>query len=112
MAILGEVIESVLGVAYVAKRGATRYGVGGAFAGGLLGATAGSGVVPVAGTIIGSFVGAFAGAVLGEYLRWRRMDESVRVGAHAFVGKMLASGVKFALAVAMIVMLVMRGWPG
>lgn len=112
MAILGEVIESVLGVAYVAKKGATRYGVVGAFLGGLLGAAAGSAVVPVIGTIVGSFLGAFAGAVAGEYYREQRTEESLRVGFHAFIGKMLASGAKFALAVAMIVMLVQRGWPG
>ncbi len=111
MAILGEVVESFVGVAYVAKKGATRYGVLGAFLGGLVGAAAGSGVVPVVGTIVGSFLGAFGGAVLGEYYRESRTDESLRVGFHAFVGKMLASGFKFALAIAMIVMLVQRAVP-
>jgi len=65
LAILGEVVESLLGVVYVARKGATRYGVLGAFLGGLAGAAAGSGVVPVIGTVVGSFVGAFAGAVGG-----------------------------------------------
>ena len=112
MAILGEIVESVLGVVYVAKKGATRYGVGGAFLGGLAGAAIGSGVMPVIGTVIGSFIGAFAGAVAGEYMREQRTEESMRIGIHAFAGKMLASGFKFALALAMIVMLLQRTWPG
>jgi len=112
LAILGEVVESLLGVVYVARKGATRYGVLGAFLGGLAGAAAGSGVVPVIGTVVGSFVGAFAGAVAGEYLREKKADDSVRIGWHAFAGKMLASGFKFALALAMIVLLVQRTWPG
>ncbi|MBU0741537.1 DUF456 family protein [bacterium] len=112
LAIVGEVVESVLGVVYVARKGATRYGVLGAFLGGLAGAALGSGVVPVIGTVVGSFVGAFAGAVAGEYLRERRTDASVRIGWHAFAGKMLASGFKFALALAMIALLLQRAWPG
>ena len=84
----------------------------GAFLGGLAGAAVGSGVVPVIGTVVGSFIGAFAGAVAGEYLREQKSEESMRVGWHAFAGKMLASGFKFALALAMIVMLVLRVWPG
>ena len=112
LAILGEVVESVMGIYYVARKGATRYGVLGAFLGGLAGAAVGSGVVPVIGTVVGSFIGAFAGAVAGEYLREQKSEESMRVGWHAFAGKMLASGFKFALALAMIVMLVLRVWPG
>jgi len=112
LAVLGEVVESVLGVVYVARKGATRHGVLGAFLGGLAGAAVGSGVVPVLGTVVGSFIGAFAGAVTGEYLRERRTDASVRIGWHAFAGKMLASGFKFALSLAMIALLLQRAWPG
>ncbi len=112
MAVLGEIVESVLGVVYVAKKGATRYGVLGAFLGGLAGAALGSSVVPVIGTVIGSFIGAFGGAVIGEYMREQRTEESMRIGWHAFAGKMLASGFKFALALAMIVMMLQRTWPG
>jgi uncharacterized protein len=108
LAVLGEVIESLLGLVYVAAKGATRYGVGGAFVGGLVGATAGSSVLPVIGTILGSFLGAFVGAMFGEYLRERRMEPSLRIGWHAFAGKMLATLIKFALGVEMVWLLLRR----
>lgn len=111
IALLGEGVEALIGVLYVSRRGATRAGVAGAFVGGLLGAAAGGGVAPVAGAVVGGFVGAFAGAVLGEYLRERRLEPSLRIGWHAFVGKTLASLFKVALSAVMIVLLLRRAWP-
>ncbi len=111
LVVLGEVVESLLGTLYVARRGASRWGVLGAFAGGLLGAAVGSSVAPLVGTILGSIVGSWAGAVLGEYWRQRRLAPSLRVGGHAFVGKMAALLVKQGIGVGMIVVLLRRGWP-
>jgi hypothetical protein len=96
--VLGEIVESLLGTLYVAKRGATRYGVLGAFVGGIAGAILGSGAVPVVGTILGSIAGSFGGAVLGEYYRNQRLEPSLRVGWHATVGRVLATTTKFTLA--------------
>jgi len=109
---LGELVEALLGSLYVAKKGATRYGVIGAFLGGLLGAIAGSGIVPLFGTLLGSFVGAFVGAVAGEYLREQRLQPSMRVGMYALVGKVTASGIKFVLALAGAVSVAVVAWPG
>jgi uncharacterized protein YqgC (DUF456 family) len=102
LALLGEAVEFVLGTFYVARKGATRGGVALAFVGGIVGALAGNGVVPVVGAVLGSFVGAFCGAVLGEYLRWRRLEPSLRIGAHAFVGRVLAMVAKHAIGLVMI----------
>ena len=96
--VVAEIIEAVLGTVYVAKKGATRYGMAGGFFGGILGAIAGSGALPLLGTVIGGFAGAFAGAVAGEYVRDQRLEPSLRIGLHATIGKMLSVGVKFALA--------------
>jgi hypothetical protein len=104
--VVGEVIESLLGLVYVAKKGATRWGVVGGFAGGLAGAVAGSGAVPVVGTLIGGLAGAFGGAVLGEYLRDQQLEPSLRIGVHATVGKLLATTVKFGLSVAGTVLVI------
>jgi hypothetical protein len=104
--VVGEVIESALGLVYVAKKGATRWGVIGGFAGGLFGAIAGSGAVPVIGTLLGGLVGAFGGAVLGEYLRDQQLEPSLRIGVHATVGKLLATTVKFGLSVAGTVLVI------
>jgi uncharacterized protein YqgC (DUF456 family) len=103
---VGELIEAFLGSVYVAKKGATRYGVVGTFVGGLLGGAAGTGVVPVAGTLIGGFLGAFAGATVAELIRERRLEPSVRIGFHATVGKLLAVLVKYALAATGVVVVV------
>jgi len=109
--IAGEIIESLLGTLYVAKKGATSFGIAGAFLGGLAGAVAGSNVLPLAGTIIGSFAGAFVGAVAGEYLKDQRLTPSMRVGLHALVGKILASTIKFALALAGATTMAALAWP-
>ena len=102
IAAVGELIEFVVGTFWVARRGATRHGVVGAFAGGLLGAAAGSALVPVVGAVPGSFVGAFAGAVAGEHLRRARLDDSLRLGGHAFLGRLVAVGVKHLLGLVMV----------
>jgi uncharacterized protein YqgC (DUF456 family) len=97
---VGEGVEALLGSVYVAKRGATRWGVIGCFLGGVLGAALGTPVVPVAGTLVGGFVGAFAGAVGGEWLRDRQLEPSLQVGLHATVGRFVAVSVKGMLATA------------
>lgn len=106
--LVGEAVEAALGSLYVARKGASRWGIVGTFLGGILGAIVGSGLMPVAGTLIGAFVGAFAGAVGGEYLRDRRLEPSVQVGFHATVGRLLALSVKGTLAAAGAVL---AAWP-
>jgi uncharacterized protein YqgC (DUF456 family) len=95
-----------LGLVYVAKKGATRWGVVGGFVGGIAGAVLGSGAVPVLGTLLGGLAGAFGGAVLGEYLRDQQLEPSLRIGVHATVGKLLATTVKFGLSVAGTVLVI------
>ncbi len=109
--VLGEIVESLLGMVYVAKKGATRYGIIGGFAGGLIGAALGSGVMPVFGTLLGTFAGAFAGAVGGEYLRDQQLEPSLQIGFHSTVGKLLATTVKFALSVTGCVLALRAAFP-
>ncbi len=111
IAVFGEGIEFVLGTFYVARRGATRGGVVLAFVGGLVGAIVGNGLLPVAGAVLGSFVGAFSGAVLGEYQHQQRLEPSLRVGTHAFVGRLLAILVKHILGLVMIFLILRATWP-
>jgi len=102
LALLGEGIEFVVGTFYVAKKGASRYGVIGAFVGGLSGAALGNGVVPVIGAVMGSFAGGFGGAVLGEYYNREKLEPSLRIGGHAFLGRLLAIFIKHAIALLMV----------
>ena len=94
LAVVGEVLESVVGVVYTAKRGATRRGAIGAFVGGLLGAIAAAGIAPPLGALLGAFAGTFAGAFLLEYAGDRRHHDALRAGRAAFVGRALASAAK------------------
>ena len=110
--VVGETVESLLGMVYVARKGATRWGVIGGFVGGIAGAIGGSALVPVVGTLLGSVVGAFAGAVLGEYLRDQQLEPSLRIGMHATVGKLLATSVKVARALTGSVRAARAAFPG
>ncbi len=72
LALLGEGIEFVVGTFYVAKKGATKYGVIGAFVGGLAGATLGNGVLPGGGGHPGEFCRRFRRRGTGGVLRSRK----------------------------------------
>lgn len=109
---IGEAIEAALGTLYVAKKGATVYGMVGGFIGGIVGAIAGSSALPVVGTVLGGFVGAFGGAVSGEYLRQQQLEPSLRIGMHATMGRLLAATVKFSLAMAGTLWVLIKGVPG
>jgi uncharacterized protein YqgC (DUF456 family) len=110
LAALGEVVESLLGLVVVVKRGGTRWGVIGAFLGGIAGVILGGPVAPPFGSLLLGFVGAFAGAAAGEFLRTRHGGEAVRVGFWAFVGKTLAAMAKVACGVGMIAIIIARTW--
>lgn len=111
IALLGEGIEFVVGTFYVAKKGASKPGVVGAFVGGILGAIAGNGVVPVIGALLGSFAGGFGGAVAGEYIQRERLEPSLRVGGHAFIGRILSILFKHALALVMVFLILKATLP-
>ncbi len=108
--IVGEIVEALLGSLWVAKKGATVWGVVGTFLGGIVGATLGSLAFPVLGTLIGAFLGAFGGAVAGEYLRDRQLEPSLRLGLHATLGRLAAVTVKGCLATAGAAMVAWSVW--
>lgn len=110
IAVAGEIVESLLGIVYVARKGATRWGVLGAFAGGIVGAILGSMVMPLLGSIIFGFAGAFAGAVICEYAYYRSLDKALRTGFFAFLGKLNAMLVKFALGLVILGLFIFRTW--
>jgi len=111
IALCGELIEFLLGNLYALRKGASGRGAIGGFAGGLLGAVAGNAVVPVAGAVLGSFLGAFLGSVGGEYWRQRRLAPSLRVGGHAFVGRLLAIVCKHGLGLVMVYLVLRATFP-
>lgn len=110
LAILAEVIESLLGLVIVAGKGGTKWGVIGSFLGGFAGVIIGSAVAPPFGGVALGFVGAFAGAVAGEYMREQRSGQAVRVGFWAFVGRSLAMLGKIACGAGMVWVLITKTW--
>jgi uncharacterized protein YqgC (DUF456 family) len=108
--VVGEVIESLLGLVYVAHKGATRWGVLGAFLGGLAGAIWGSFIMPFIGSVIFGLAGAFAFAVLFEYLYYRSLDRALQTGFFAFIGKLSAMFVKLMLSLCNLAVFVYLSW--
>lgn len=111
IAVAGEIAESLLGLVYVSRKGATRWGVLGAFIGGIAGAFLGTAILPLVGSIVFGFAGAFGGAVLFEYISYRSLDRAMRTGFFAFMGKLLAMLVKFALGLVILGLFIWRSWP-
>ena len=110
LAVLGEVVESLLGLVVVIKKGGTRWGAIGSFVGGLLGVFLGAGLTPPIGSVLCGFLGAFVGAALGEYIRNERLEEALRVGFWSIVGRTLATMGKVAVGVGMIWIIVVQTW--
>jgi uncharacterized protein YqgC (DUF456 family) len=97
-----EAVEAVLGVL------ATRWGMAGAFLGGIAGAIVLSIPFPLAGTLLGAFAGAFAGALLLEWMHTRTLRAALRAGAGAFLGRVAAVAFKAAAGVAIIALVLER----
>jgi uncharacterized protein YqgC (DUF456 family) len=108
--LVGELIESLLGLVYVAHKGATKWGVLGAFVGGIAGAIGGTFIVPFVGSIFFGLIGAFAFAVLFEYLYYRSLDQALRTGFFAFIGKLGAMFVKMVLSLVNLGLFVYLSW--
>ena len=101
LATVAEVLEFFVGVGYTAKRGATRWGVGGAFLGGIAGALGCASIIPPLGSLLGAFLGSFLGAVVFEYIAQERMDVALRSGRAAFFGKVFGAVIKTMFGFAM-----------
>ena len=114
LAFLSEVLEFVAGAAGTKKMGGSARGAVAAMAGGVVGALAGTVLVPV--PVFGSLIGAIGGAALGawavELMSGRRMHEAVRSGAGAGIGTMAGAVIKLGFGVAVwLVIAVAAFWP-
>jgi uncharacterized protein YqgC (DUF456 family) len=108
LALVAEIVEAVLGVAAARRYGASRWGMWGAFLGGIAGAIALSPILPLAGTLFGAFVGAFVGAFALEWWKSRAFRASWRAGLGAFVGRVAATAVKVAIGATITVLIVWK----
>lgn len=115
LALVGEAIEAVAGVAGTRFGGGTRRGMIGAFFGGLAGAIFLTGLVPipVLGTLLGAMLGAFLGAWVGEATgpAARGRDHNLRAAFGAAAGKLGGTIAKLAIGVVMWVLLLRAALP-
>jgi hypothetical protein len=110
-ALLAEVIESLLGVVIVAKRGGSKLGMIGSIVGGFAGVILGGGLLPPFGSVILGFVGAFFGAVFGEILHNPDMKIALHVGFWSFIGRMTALAAKLSCGCVIYWIIIRATWP-
>jgi len=112
--VAGELLEFFAGAVAVRQVGGSRRGMAGAVAGTLVGGIVGTVLipVPVVGSLIGACAGAFLGAWLMEMSGGKTMQEAVRSGAGAGVGRFLGLNLKLlAGAVIWVTVAVSAFWP-
>ncbi len=111
---LGEVFELVAGVVGVRQAGGSRRGAAGAMVGGVIGAIAGTLVIPVpfVGTLIGACLGAAGGTMLVEAGTGMPAEATLRAGIGAGVGRLVGTVIKLGVgAVIWTVIAVAAFWP-
>lgn len=107
LALLGEILEFVLGAAGARQAGGSRRGAALAIVGSIVGAIVGTPLIPipVVGTIVGACAGAFAGALLGDIWAGQPLFKSVTSGQGAAIGRFWGTVSKFAIGGVIIVLL-------
>lgn len=112
LAAVGEGIEALAGALGAKWGGATRRGMIGALAGGIVGAVLFSFLIPIPllGTLAGALLGTFVGALLGEWTseRRRHSDENLRAAWAAVLGRLAGTFGKLGVGVVVWAVLVHR----
>ena len=105
-AMLGEVLEFVLGAAGLRHAGGSTRGAVVAIIGSVVGGIMGTALpVPLVGTLIGACLGAFVGALLGDLWAGRTLCQSLEAGRGAAVGRFWGTLAKLAVGAVIVVLL-------
>lgn len=108
--VVAEAIEAIAGAAGARYGGATRRGMVGAFAGGIIGAIFFTGLlpIPIVGTIVGGLIGTFAGAWIGEASAVQQRDpqQKFQAALGAAAGKLAGTFGKLGAGVVIWLLLV------
>ncbi len=106
---VGELIEFLGSLAGAKKYGASKWGMAAGTVGGIAGAILGVAIPPpIVGSVIGAFAGCFAATVAAEYLQAKQTKDALKAGVGAFLGRLVSTFAKTAIAMAMAVWLVCR----
>jgi len=114
IAVLGELLEFVAGAVGTKQAGGSRSGAFGALLGGVIGAIAGTFVIPlpVFGSLMGACGGAFCGALAMELAGGRDLEPAVRSGMGAGIGRFFGTVAKLAVGIVIwLVAAVAAFWP-
>lgn len=112
LAFFGEVVEFFAGAGGARKAGAGWLGATAAIFGAIAGAITGTIVLPLLGTIFGACLGAGLAATVVELAMGKTPDASIRSGFGASLGHLIGSTVKFAIGVALwLIVAVAAFWP-
>jgi len=106
LAMLGEALEFVLGVAGSRRTGGSTRGAVLALVGSIVGGIMGIALpVPLVGPLLGACLGAFGGALLGNLWAGRTLFQSLAAGRGAAIGQFWGTVLKLAIGAIMAVML-------
>ncbi len=114
LAVFGEVMECLAGALAVRKVGGSRRGAVGAVLGALVFGVVGTFVIPipVVGSLIGACIGAFVGAWGLELTAGKTMDDSIRSGVGAGIGRFLGLNIKLLAGIVIwLITAVAAFWP-
>jgi uncharacterized protein len=111
LAVLGEVLEFVLGAAGSRRAGGSTRAAALAIVGSLVGGILGTALpVPIVGTVIGACLGAFAGSLLGDLWAGRPLFPSFAAGWGAAVGRFWGTVSKLAIGGIIVVILALAAF--
>lgn len=102
LALAGELIEFLLGILGSKKYESSNKAVVGSIIFGIIGAVMGAPFFFGIGAVVGAFAGAFAGAIIVELSQGKKMDEALKSGWGAFIGRVAGTISKGAVGIAMI----------
>lgn len=112
LAFLGEAVEFFAGAGGAKKAGAGWLGAIAAIFGAIFGAIAGTFILPLLGTILGACLGAGLAATVVELAMGKTPDASIRSGFGASLGHLIGSTAKFAIGVAIwLIVAIAAFWP-
>jgi hypothetical protein len=97
--VLGEVVEFLAGALGAKREHGSGQAVAAAIFGAVLGGIAGTGLLPLVGTILGAMLGAFIASFLAEFAHSGDVEKSRRVAVSVAIGQI--TGMLFKLVVAL-----------
>jgi uncharacterized protein len=105
-AVLGEVLEFVLGAAGARHAGGSKRAAALAIVGSFVGGVVGTALpIPIVGTLVGACLGAFVGSLLGDLWAGHPLFQSVEAGRGAAVGRFWGSVAKLGVGAVIVVIL-------